>query len=126
MLSPCYVSHFVISLAARKSLQPKDLPRRGFVGPGRLQQFSRIVWARESYHNTLPTLRFACFRFLKVFSRFLFTKAANRKVGMVEKVFESLSSSELFNFTILLFGARNLKKNPGKQAAANRKVEMVL
>ena len=45
---------------------------------------------------------------------------------MVEKVFESLSSVELFNFTILLFGAHNLQKNYGKQAAANRKVEMVL
>ena len=126
MLSPCHASHFVISLAAAESLQPKDLTRRGFAGRGRFQQFSRIVWARESYHNTLPTLRFACFRFLQVFSRFLFAKAANRKVGMVEKVFESLSSLELFNFTILLFGAQNLKKNQGNQAAANRKVEMVL
>ena len=60
------------------------------------------------------------------FLRFLVTKAANRKVGMVEKVFESLSSLELFNFTILSFGAQNLRKNQGNQAAANRKVEMVL
>ena len=45
---------------------------------------------------------------------------------MVEKVFESLPSLEFFNFTILSFGAQNLRKNQGKQAAANRKVEMVL
>ena len=51
------------------------------------------------------------FPFSERFLKFLFTKAANRKVGMVEKVFESLSSLELFNFTILLFGAHTLKEN---------------
>ena len=100
--------------------------RRIFVCPGRIQHFSRIVRARESYQNPLPTLRFACVRFLLVFLQFLVTNAANRKVGMVEKVFESLSSLELFNFTILSFGAQNVRKNKGNQAAANRKVEMVL
>ena len=126
LLSPCHVSHFVTTLATAKSIQRKDWQGRGSVGPGRNQRFSKIAWARDSYHNPLPTLRFACVRFLTALSRFRFAKAANRKVGMVEKEFESLSSLELFNFTILSFGAQNLKKHQGKQAIANRKVEMVL
>ena len=32
----------------------------------------------------------------------------------------------VFNFTILSFRAQNLRKKQGTQAAANRKVEMVL